>query len=104
LSLTSYIPVFAADMDMQGMDMSGMDHSAHAQDAENNAVGVIAEIDTAKGVLTISHEAIKSLGWPAMTMDFVLKDKKLMGKLSKGQKVQFSFVKQQGKYLITKIK
>lgn len=106
--LTFALALFAAGslpavaMDMDGMDMGNM-HSA-AKNAESEATGVIDEVDAAKGILTISHEPIASLGWPAMTMDFVLKDKKLLGKAAKGKKVQFTFVQQHGDYLITKIR
>ncbi len=94
------LPVYA--MDMEGMDMGNM-HST-AKNAESEAIGVIDGIDAAKGVLTISHEPIKSLGWPAMTMDFMVTNKKLLGKAAKGQKIQFAFIQQHGDYLITKIK
>ncbi len=93
----------AGNLPASGMDMGHM-HDGVAQQAESEGVGVIDEIDGAKGVLTISHEPIATLGWPAMTMDFVVKDKKMLGNVSKGKKVRFAFVQQHGDYLITKIK
>ena len=68
------------------------------------AVGVVDEIDEARGVVTISHEAIKSLGWPAMTMNFTVKDTKLLRKLSKSKKIHFAFIQKTGKYIITDVK
>jgi Cu(I)/Ag(I) efflux system membrane fusion protein len=100
--------LLAADLPVQaaGMDMSGMEMSANAQGrvVAAEAVGVIDEIDPGKGILTITHEPIKSLGWSAMTMDFVLKDKKSLQKLSKGKKIRFEFVQQRGDYVITSVK
>ena len=78
--------------------------AAQAQAEGTEAVGVVDEADAAHGIFTISHEAIKSLDWPAMTMDFVCKDKKLIGKLGKGKKVHFRFIEQHGNYVITSVK
>jgi Cu(I)/Ag(I) efflux system protein CusF len=102
--LSLFLTLFAmAGLPASGMDMGNMNSDA-AQNAESEAIGVIEEIDAAKGVLTISHEPIKSLGWPAMTMDFVVKDKKMLGKVAKGKKIRFTFIQQHGDYLITKIR
>ncbi len=98
LSLAGGVPALAMDMDMGNM------HAHAAQNAETEAVGVVDDIDAAKGVLTISHQAIKSLGWPAMTMDFAVQDKKLLGKVAKGKQIRFAFVQQHNDYLITQIK
>ena len=104
LFLSAHLPVFAADMDMDHMNMPGMDMSSSAKTAETEAVGIVDEINAAKGIVTISHEPIKSLGWPAMTMDFIIKDKKMLGKVAKGKKINFTFIQKKGDYLITHIK
>ena len=101
LSLTAHLPAYAAGMDMSNMDMSS---SSKAQPAATEAVGVVDEVNAAKGTVTISHEPIKSLGWSAMTMEFVVKDKKILAKLAKGKKIHFTFVEQGNDYLITKVK
>lgn len=88
----------------EDMDMSGMNMETSANTEESQAVGVVDEIDEAKGVATISHEPIKSLNWPAMTMNFTVNNKKLLSKLSKGKKIHFSFVHKNGKYIITNVK
>lgn len=46
----------------------GMSHAAPSSDA--HGTGVIKAIDAAKGTVTLQHEAITTLGWPAMTMTF----------------------------------
>ncbi len=81
------------------MANSGTGSSAQS---ETDAVGVVDEINPTKGIVTISHEPIKSLDWPAMTMDFTVQDKKLLGKMAKGKKIHFAFVEHRGNYLITR--
>jgi Cu(I)/Ag(I) efflux system protein CusF len=79
-------PAFAAPPQMDP-NMPGMQQSA--KPAEAQATGVVKAIDTAQGTITLQHEAIPSIGWPAMTMPFhasseVLKQAKV------GDKVQFT--------------
>ncbi len=98
LALLLGAPVVAhAEMNMSSMD------STQASEKAADATGVVEAVDTGKGTVTISHEAIKSLDWPPMTMDFSARDKKLFGKLAKGKKIHFSFVQQHGDYVITKV-
>lgn len=99
MPLAVQLPACAADMDMPGMNMD-----RHSQAAEVHAVGVVDEVDPARNTVTITHEPIKSLGWSAMTMDFVVEDKKMLSKLTKGRKVNFTFIQQHGDYVITKVK
>jgi Cu/Ag efflux protein CusF len=46
-------------------------HEGHA--GATKASGTVDAVDTAKRKITVSHGAIKSLGWPAMTMDFAVR-------------------------------
>jgi Cu(I)/Ag(I) efflux system protein CusF len=68
------------------------------------ATGVVKGIDAAKGVVMLKHDAIKSLKWPAMTMEFGVRDKKLLDGLKPEQKVAFEFVQEKSGYVITSIK
>jgi Cu(I)/Ag(I) efflux system periplasmic protein CusF len=86
-------------MDMN-MDMS----ETSAKPAISEGVGVVDAVDKAKGSVTLSHEPIASLGWPAMTMDFSVEDKRLFSKLATGKKVRFQFVKQHNHYVVTAVK
>jgi Cu(I)/Ag(I) efflux system protein CusF len=94
------LPANAVDMDMSNMVM---DSSSNTHSAAIEAIGVVDKIDEVEGVITISHEAIKSLDWPAMTMNFSVKDKRLLSKLGKGKKINFMFIHQAGKYVITDV-
>lgn len=51
--------------------------------------GVITEIDANDGSLTLKHEPIASLGWPAMTMSFRVVPTSLLKGLKVGQKIGF---------------
>lgn len=100
LALVPINSAFAHDhMDMN-MDMS----ETSAKPAFSEGVGLVDAVDKAKGTVTLSHEPIASLGWPAMTMDFSVEDKKIFSKLTAGKKVQFQFVKQHNHYVVTAVK
>ncbi|MDI4635241.1 efflux RND transporter periplasmic adaptor subunit [Pelomonas sp. V22] len=75
------------------------EHDGHA--ATYNAKGRITEIG--RGELTLSHEAIPDLRWPAMTMGFKLANPGLLPELKVGQTVRFSFTKQGDDYLIVAV-
>jgi len=70
----------------------------------HQGVGVVKGVDQAKGTVTLKHEAIKSLGWPGMTMKFDVRDKKLLSSAKPEQKVTFDFVEEKGHYVITTMK
>lgn len=55
--------------------------------------GVVKTVDAAAGVVNLAHEPIESLKWPAMVMDFKVKDKAQLSKLTSGQKVAFTLTK-----------
>jgi Cu(I)/Ag(I) efflux system protein CusF len=77
----------------------------HAQSAApHQATGTVKKVDPGKGVVTLAHDPVKSLKWPAMTMGFTVKDKALLDKLQPGKKVEFQFVQQGKDYVITGVK
>jgi Cu(I)/Ag(I) efflux system protein CusF len=78
---------------------------AYAQGAAaHQATGVVKSVDRAKSTVTLAHDPVKSLKWPAMTMPFAVKDKALLEKLQAGKKVEFEFVQQGKDYVITAVK
>ena len=64
-------------------------------------VGVVRKVDAAEGRVTLQHDPIAALGWPAMTMAFNVKDRKLLAGLAPGRKVRFAFEQQGAGYVIT---
>jgi Cu(I)/Ag(I) efflux system protein CusF len=79
--------------------------ASHAQSAgaqaAHKATGVVKKVDPKAGTVTMAHDPVKSLNWPAMTMGFTVKDKALLDKLQAGKKVEFDFVQQGRNYVIT---
>lgn len=111
-------------MDMKGMAMKGMDMkgmspeqckemlkasgqegaAAGAMATTHKAVAVVKKVDTDHGKVTLAHEAIPSLKWPAMTMAFSVKDQSLFKRLVTGKKVNVEIVKQGSEYVVTAVK
>lgn len=83
------------------MSMDGCDMGKGAAQDTHAAVGTVTAIDAAAGKVTVAHEPVKSLKWPAMTMGFEVKDKEVLRTLEVGNKVRFSFIQIDGGYLIT---
>jgi Cu(I)/Ag(I) efflux system membrane fusion protein len=66
--------------------------------------GTVQGVDAKSGTVEIEHGPIASLKWPAMSMEFKVKDKAQLARLSKGQAVEFEFSEQSaGEYVIERI-
>lgn len=66
--------------------------------------GTIKGIDTQKGTVKIQHDAIGSLNWPAMVMDFKVQNPQMLTRLKAGQQVDFQLqTTGAGQYIISKI-
>ena len=70
----------------------------------HRATGVVTRVDPASGRITIRHDPVKSLNWPGMTMTFKAKDKAMLDKVKKDQKIDFGFVEQGNDYVVTDVK
>jgi Cu(I)/Ag(I) efflux system protein CusF len=68
--------------------MKGMSIPASATKT-GKGVGVITDIDAAQSTVTLKHDPIPSLGWPAMTMGFHAAAPALLKGLKVGQKIGF---------------
>ncbi|HEX8874369.1 MAG TPA: efflux RND transporter periplasmic adaptor subunit [Nitrosospira sp.] len=72
--------------------------------ASHLGVGSIEAMDWAHATVTIAHDPIASLNWPAMTMDFRARDPALLRPLKPGQKVDFEIIEgAAGEYVIVRI-
>jgi Cu(I)/Ag(I) efflux system protein CusF len=92
----SETPDEAADTGQRGsepMQMAG-DAGARADEAATatkaSATGTIEAIDAAAGKITIAHEPVPSLQWPAMTMGFRATPEQVAS-VQVGQTVRFDF-------------
>lgn len=66
--------------------------------------GVVKKVDRKAGKVTLAHEPVKSMNWPAMTMTFQVKDKALLDKLAKDNKVEVEFEQRGKEHVITSVK
>ena len=89
--------------------VDGCDHGAPAEGAtpaatqggasatiEHAGYGTLNAIDRAAGTVNISHEAVTSAGWPAMTMTFKLADPNAVPEVTPGQRIGFRFTTEGG--------
>lgn len=66
--------------------------------------GTIQSVDREAGTVKIAHEAVPTLNWPAMTMDFKVSNKEELAALKEGDRVEFQFAEESaGRYAITAI-
>lgn len=69
----------------------------------HQAQGTLDAIN-ADGTVSITHQAIKSLGWPGMTMDFALANPALAANITLGAPITFELVERgKGEWVITKM-
>jgi Cu(I)/Ag(I) efflux system membrane fusion protein len=86
----------------RGQTKPGTSDAARASIHRGN--GSIEAMDWAHATVTITHDPIASLSWPAMTMDFRVADPALLQPLKPGQEVEFELVEDSaGEYVIVRI-
>jgi Cu/Ag efflux protein CusF len=87
--------------------VTAADHSGHGGHGGQAAIQVYSAEGIIKAIapdkLTISHEPIPSLGWPAMTMNFALAEQSLSQDLKIDDQVRFDFTAQGNTYIIIEL-
>lgn len=93
------LPIFAAQ------PMAGMEMQEKSAQVSHQGMGKVVSVDRAKASIKLEHEAIKSLGWPGMTMDFSVSKAALLDGLKAGDAVMFELGKdaRSGKWQINRI-
>ena len=87
-------------------DAPGMKAAAGkaALEKAHKGMGTVKGLDAQAGKISLSHGAIPSLNWPAMTMDFRVKDRAVLKGVTPGQDVEFDVVQAgQGQFIVTRI-
>lgn len=75
-------------------------------EGNHTGVGKVVRLDAAEGSVELDHEPIASLQWPAMSMGFIVSDKRQLAALKPGDRVQFELRAQpdkDGSYVIERI-
>ena len=71
--------------------------------ANHRGEGSIEAVDPVRAMVKLAHGPIASLQWPAMTMDFRVKDPALLRALKPGQKITFDMIEASaGEYVIVR--
>lgn len=79
-------------------------HTGESARATHRGEGVIRALDFAHGVVTLAHEPIASLNWPAMTMDFRVLEPSLLQSFKPGQRIVFEMVEESaGEFVLVRI-
>ena len=101
--LAAIVLAAAAPLALAGAphDHAHMAADAATQPAVYKAKGSVKSVNKSAGKVTISHDAIPDLHWPAMTMQFGVADQKLLDELAAGKKVDFRFVQRGTDYIVT---
>ncbi|MDR2260033.1 MAG: copper-binding protein [Azoarcus sp.] len=78
----------------------GHDHASHAPARAQTAPlasgqGIVKKIDREKQRLTLAHDPIAQLQWPAMTMPFTVVDPALLQGLEVGDRIGFDLKDEQ---------
>ena len=80
----------AVQAETMSHDMSQMNMSPSANQYPLN--GTVVSIDEAKHQVTLSHDAVTELNWPAMTMPFQVADLSFLNGLKPGEHIMAMFI------------
>ena len=91
LGLALALPALADGMnEMPHMQGSAMGNGAEMAAKMARGIGTVKSVDTKKGTVTLDHQAINELSWPAMTMSFKVAKAELLNGITVGQRVNFT--------------
>jgi Cu/Ag efflux protein CusF len=68
----------------------------HDGGSDAHATGTVNSLDAAQHRINLSHTAIPSIGWPAMTMDFAVAPSVDLTRVKPGSRVNFAIQKGKG--------
>ena len=85
-----------------GSPSKSMPSNAAGDSTSHATTGVVKSLDDQQ--ITLAHEAVADLNWPAMTMKFEMPDARLAKGIEPGDRVRFSFVEDgPGRYRIASL-
>lgn len=88
--------------------MTDTDNESNATDSNKsisdiNGEGTVSALDADKHSITLMHEPIAALNWPAMTMTFAVREGVTLAGIKAGDRIGFSLEKKGPDYVITQI-
>lgn len=79
----------------------GEDHAPAPQSAEGE--GVVRGVNVRESTVTLAHDPIAALNWPAMTMTFRVQSADLLNGVAVGSRVHFVLVNNNGTPMVSEI-
>lgn len=70
-------------------DMNMTEPTAPAAAGPIASTGTVTQVDAAAGTITITHEPIAAVSWPAMTMQFTAENPAILQGIAVGDHVSF---------------
>ncbi len=66
--------------------------------------GTVDKVDAAAGVVILTRDSFKGLGWPDMAMEYTVKDQAMLDNIKAGMKVDFELTRESGgAFVMTRI-
>jgi Cu(I)/Ag(I) efflux system protein CusF len=87
----------------QGMKMQASSAAAPVVKT-GTGTGDVKAVDTKAGTVTLDHEAMPAIGWPAMTMTFPVSEPSVLNGLEAGKTVSFDVTVTDNKPVITDVR
>ncbi|MEZ5857046.1 MAG: copper-binding protein [Hyphomicrobiaceae bacterium] len=92
MKTTAIVTIICAPLMLSGAALAQHSgHAGHTMATENTgevkAKAVVHKVDTAKGMINVTHDPVPALKWPQMTMDLPVTKKVDLSKLKAGDKV-----------------
>jgi Cu(I)/Ag(I) efflux system periplasmic protein CusF len=101
------VAVAAALLASAALPATAFAHQGHNHQAEvaqtAEGTGVVRAINAQEGTVTLAHEPIAALGWPAMTMAFRARSADLLNGVAVGARVHFVLANDNGRPVLTEI-
>lgn len=99
---TPAIPMAQPGSPTASIDADGASSSRAADARTADGAGVITAVDPTAATITINHEPIRSIGWPAMTMKFNASPA-VLREAAVGDRIQFDLTVREGAGEVTAI-
>lgn len=102
--------LLTASFTLSAPSIAGSDHGGHQITQVSTAMdsqmvdGLVKKVDKSAGKLTLSHGPLSSLGMPAMTMVFRVKDVAWLEQMKEGDKIRFVADKVNGAFTVVEFK
>jgi Cu(I)/Ag(I) efflux system protein CusF len=103
LALLAMLALCTPAQSQSGAARAGASAPAAARTTMPLADGEVLEVDRQARTVLMKHGPIASLGMDAMTMEFVVRDDRLLSTLKPGDTLRFATVYEGGDYLLTHV-